>query len=289
MNQLSNANSSERLRDKFSKVEILIDDERFIHKLNKDSIEKIKVNGKIKRPMVSLSLMKIIKMMTLKLVDYFKMKCFYLMSHFFSYGRKHFYQVVEFARNKEEQAELFLEHKVNKIEMMRKEIKEYEDLNKLNKEMLIEDYRKNISQLFLNQIDSRAFPINITDSVSLQGVLIFQMKLMNVISTKLLKSNMIINVKKINMSLNSEGDSMISRINFELDKKGHLWCVMFGKSVVPDINNFLLNRQGKVMIKQVCNTAINKDLFSVTIHYKIKEKNEVPALVTISEKVGMTL
>lgn len=282
---MNQSNNRERLKDKFSKVEISIDDERFIHKLDQASIEKMVVVKK-ERSKLLLSLFKLMKITSIAFTEYSKNKYKRSAQNIFACGKNISLKTMTFVRKREEQVELLLERKINKFEMVKRELKEYEDLARLKREALVEEFRSNASHSFLNYLDYKAFSISVKDYISLVPLFMYQMKIMDSISSKLIASNMIVNVKKISMSLHAEGDDVVSRIHFELDKKGHLWSIMFGKSIVPEINKLIIDRQGKVTIKQVCNTAISKDLFSVAIEYKLKEVSRViPPPLTALEKI----
>lgn len=272
MNQLS---SKDRLKDKFSKLEMDVDDERFVHKLTEVSISKIKPVGLTKsRQNLFMSSLKLMKYGSFSCVKHVKKLGIFsfnkIASSFFNILSK----TLTFAREKEERAELFLEKKVNRIELVRKEIKDYEVLKRQNLEKIIDGFRQGVAELFQNKLDSDEFTIQYSSEDNVNAALEDQMTLMDIISKKIVFNRMILNVKKIKCKIAFDGDELASKMTFELDKKGHLWATMFGKSIIPDLYKIIGNREGKITIKQSYNTTTSKDLFYMTMSYKLREESK---------------
>lgn len=290
MNQLS---SKDRLRNKFSKLEMDVDDERFVHKLTEVSMANIKPMGQSKsRGNGFTSLFKLMKYGSFVSMNKVKKICLSSVNRIASFSAKVFSKTVQFAREKEEHTELLLERKVNQFELIKKELKENEELKKQNLENLIGSFRSSMDLLFENKIDNNEFTIQYASEDNLKSVLEGQTLLMDIVSKKIVYNRMIMNVKSVKCKIAFDGDELASKMTFELDKKGHLWATMFGKSIVPDLYKVIGIKQGKITIKQSYNTANNKDLFFMTMSYKLKEQKSIftpPAYPSLDEIREQTL
>ncbi|MEA9357696.1 hypothetical protein SHI21_15810 [Bacteriovorax sp. PP10] len=278
MNQLS---SKDRLKDKFSKLEMDVDDERFVHKLTEASISNIKpVSQTSSRGNGFTSLFKLMKYGSFVTFKKTKHACSYSFNKITSFSANVFSKTVQFAREKEEYTELLLERKVNQVELIKKEQKENEELKKQNLKNLIGDFHRNMDLLFQDKIDSDDFSIQYASEDNLKSVLEGQTLLMDIVSKKIIYNRMIMNIKNVKFKIAFAGDELASKMTFELDKKGHLWATMFGKSIVPDLYKVLESKQGKITIKQSYNTTTGKDLFFMTMSYKLKEQLKASIFTT---------
>jgi hypothetical protein len=278
MNQLSN---KARLKDKFSKLEMDVDDERFVHKLTEASIANIKPVGQTSsRGNGFTSLFKLMKYGSFVTIKKTKHACIYSFHKITSLSANIFSKTVQFAREKEEHTELLLERKVNQVELIKKEQKENEELKKQNLKNLIGDFHRNMDLLFQDKISNDEFTIQYASEDNLKSVLEGQILLMDIVSKKIIYNRMIMNIKNIKCKIAFDGDELASKMTFELDKKGHLWATMFGKSIVPDLYKVIENKHGKITIKQSYNTTTGKDLFFMTMSYKLKEQLKASIFTT---------
>ena len=97
----------------------------------------------------------------------------------------------------------------------------------------------------------------------------FQMNLFEVISKKLIISNMIMNAKNMKITTSFEKDELLSNISIKMNKKGHAWAKMFGKYIVPELNRLLGPKSGEIHINHFHNVTKSKDHLYITINFKV--------------------
>jgi hypothetical protein len=271
---------SDRLKDKFSKLEFALNDDELTHKLTDESIKNIKPVLKVNK---NISFVNIILRSARLVANYFNeiIKTYFdnVIKKAITSIYNHSVIIAQEIRKKEENIEILLDKKINFLEAEKKEKKESEELKNLNLNLMVEEYYSAIQVLFFELVDSNDYKVSDESFDCINSVNSPQLKLMGLISRKLIVSNMIANVASISIKTRAEGNDIINIISMEMKKNGFLWAKMFGRRIVPELNKIFEKNQCKISIKQVYNVTAMKDVFHLRVNYRLPLESKKETLV----------
>lgn len=263
--------SKDRLKDKFSKVEIAFDDESFNYKITSESVKKIQTHSENAKK----NGLPVIVWRGIKLV-FSTMN--YGLSLFYQHVIKSGFKVMKVqtgkllkqARDKEEKMEVFLDQTISMMELAKKEKESVIQEKKHFQKRIIENYTEDIQDLFGGRVADHEISLNELENSAVKNVMAFQIEALQFVSKKLIASNMIINIKSLNVNTCLDPKKRVqTELNFELDKKGYMWSLMFGKHFVPELKSKLEKCDGEIFIIQRENLSLKKDIFTLKLNFNV--------------------
>lgn len=284
MNQIS---SKDRLKDKFSKLEIAIDDEELGFKITKESLKDIRPvseTEKRKKTNVPKLVFRVVKLACSSFYDFSLFIYQNILSVAASYLFTKSKLVLKKVHERGENAEIFVDRKITSLEIIKQSLKEAKELKISNIKATIENYYSVTQSLFCNLIEENDYKVPEESYEEVERITKFQMKIMELISRKLVVSNMIANIRSINIKAQLNDQEVITLFRFEMDKKGHVWSKMFGKSIVPEINALIEVQEGKLFLKQIYNYSTKKDVFLLKVNYQAAEVKKIEEIVVKKEQ-----
>jgi hypothetical protein len=263
--------SKDRLKDKFSKVEIAFDDESFNYKITSESVKKIQTHSENARKNGLPGIIwRGIKLVFSSLN--FGLSLFYqhVIKSGFNEMKKQTGKMLKQARDKEEKMEIFLDQTISMKELAKKEKESFLQEKKHFQNRVIEVYTEDIQDLFGGRVDDHVIALDGLENSALKNVMAFQIEALQFVSKKLIASNMIMNVKSLNMNTCLDPKKRVqTELSFELDKKGYMWSLMFGKHFVPELKSKLEKCDGEISIVQRENLSLKKDIFTLKLNFNV--------------------
>ena len=283
MNQLSSKN---RLKDKFSKLELSIEDEKFGIKLTEESVKKIQTNSyRKKKSNLPTTIFRFLKLSASFIKKISKYCYSNIIKKSLVFLQKILKKVFLVIKEKEENLEILLVDKVTLLENMKNEIEEVKNKKIKKVEFVVNEYYNNVQVLFLDLVEENVFEMPNTELNIIQSNLDFQMSLLEIFSKKLIASNMIMNAKSMKLETKLEKDELLSTICISMDKKGYAWAKMFGKYIVPELNRSLESRSGIVVINHVHNITKAQDYLLISVNFKITASLIVEKPIAIQKRI----
>lgn len=269
MNQIS---KQSKLKDKFSKIEMDFDDENLGYDIPKKSLQEIQSRDQIISADRLKNLVRISKLFSVTVFDVIIFFYRNIVLNILQFVKKKVEKTTTVILVKEENLQMAVGKVLTEIEIQKKmkldQISSEEDQKKL----MLKSYYTKMEEAFLGMIDSNDFVMDNSSQEILETHMEFQLNIWNLISKKLIVSNMITNAKSIKIKTFERQGRVITEFIVEMEKKGHLWAVMFGKHFTPEINQVINGVDGKVLMQQVSNQSQQADTFTLVIDIKKMEK-----------------
>jgi len=263
--------AKDRLKDKFSKVEIAFDDESFNYKITSESVKKIQTHAEITRKnglpgIIWRGVKLVLSSMNYGLILFYQ----HVIKSGFTAIKKQTRKMLKHARDKEESIEIFLDQTISMVELAKKEKESFLQEKKHFQNRVIEIYTEDIQDLFGGRVVDHVITLDGLENNSVKNVMSFQIEALQFVSKKLIASNMIVNVKSLNMKTCLDLKKRVqTELSFELDKKGYLWSVMFGKHFVPELKSKIEKYDGEILIIQRENLSLKKDIFTLKLNFNV--------------------
>ena len=263
--------SRDRLKDKFSKVEIAFDDESFNYKMTSESVKKIQTHSENARKnglpgIIWRGIKLVFSSMNYGLSLFYQ----HVIKSGYKAMKKQTGKMLKKARDKEESMEIFLDQTISMIELAKKEKESFLQEKKHFLNRVIEIYTEDIQDLFGGRVVDHVINLDGLENNTIKNITSLQIEALQFVSKKLIASNMIINVKSLNMDTCLDPKKRVqTELSFELDNKGHVWSVMFGKHFVPELKSKFENYDGEMSIIQRENISLKKDIFNLKINFNV--------------------
>lgn len=279
--------AKDRLKEKFSKVEIAFDDDMYDYKLTSDSVKNLKTQSEISRKKGLVSILwRGTKLVTASLLRAASIvyqsavkKVFLLLTNKTkAYSLK--------VREKEESLEMYLDQTISEIEMVHKEKAMAINDHKRFLDRVFEIYKEDVQDCFGGKVIEHNVGFLNNDAGKIKEVFAFQAEIYQYISKRLMSSNMLSNIKSLSISMKERSPDVIDiYMNFELDRKGYLWASIFSKHFIPELQERIGKHEGKIGASETLNLTKNEDEFKVRMSFNslelsvIKEQKTSPAPV----------
>lgn len=262
MNQLAKQN---KLKSKFDKIEMDLEDERIGYQLPKHSLNNIQSSS---QQMKSIRINNVIKVSKLAVTTTSEVIAFFYKSIIKSsvvFTSSKIKIVFNKMKEKEEETQIAVNRIIKASELQKTFEKEELQMHQLQKNKLLNSYYSQMETAFLSTIDSNHFEMtNHSDDV-VKINMAQQMVVWSFISKKLIVSNMISNAKNIRISTTQKSNRLTTEMTIDMEKKGYLWSMMFGKHIVPELSNILKSSNGSLKIRHTDNLSKKTDQFILSM------------------------
>lgn len=285
--------SQNRAQDRFAKLEMDFEDDSLKYKIPQDSLSNISTTVQ-RNNLIRKNNIRRLFLMTLQNLGR-GFKAIYV-NVFLTAFRAFQMSLVEI-KTKLKKREENIQIKIDEILSM-KEIQEKDHLEKITSVRLkrandLSELESKINNIFHETVVTNEFKSDLELVEVTRYNMDFLFDQMSFIAKKISISNMVSNVQKISLVTTLDEYKMHTSLSIVLDKKGHVWSLMFGKHILPHLIKNYEVRNGIIKMNQMWDMTSDIDVLflefeSETIVEILSSQEspiEMPAVVSFTERV----
>ena len=249
-----------KAKERFAKLEMDYEDDKLGFKIQEDSLHNITSNLRSLNLNRLNNIRRFILMVTQNILKGLRFIYVNFCLNVFKASKLFLIKMKDKLKSTEENIQM----NIDKI-LTIKELQEKDQREKIIKDQQmraqdIVDLKGKIDNLFQGLVETNDFETEVELISFIRFNMEFMLEQMSFIANKLVVSNMLANVIKIDHVTILDQHKMQTRLSFLLDKKGHTWSLMFGKFFIPNLNQNYETKNGKIKMQQVCDLTAGVDV-----------------------------